>query len=178
MPQPQEKLYTSKEFAEMTDLPATAELINGKIVLSASPTTKHQDISVGISSEILFYIRANKGKCKVYTAPLDVILTDDATVQPDVFVVCNEDNITDKGINGCPDWIIEILSPSSVANDFYYKKNLYFENGVREYWIVDPMKETVLVFDKPTTSSMYSFDDEIPVGIYDGKLKICINKVI
>lgn len=187
MPQPQEKLYTSDEFAMMTDLPAGTQLINGKIVypnaekndpsMSAAPSRKHQEISGGIFVEILNYIRTNNGKCKVYPAPFDVRLTDDTTVEPDISVICNTDNLTENGMNGCPDWIIEILSPSSIANDLYYKKNLYFENGIREYWIVDPMKDRVTVMIENSTV-MYSFEDKIPVGIYDGKLMICIDNVM
>ena len=90
-------------------------------------------------------------------------------VEPDISVICDPEKITDKGCNGAPDWIIEIVSPGSRAMDYYRKLLKYQNSGVREYWIVDPEKEVVNVYDMPKEEmAEYRFGDEIPVHIYEG----------
>lgn len=103
---------------------------------------------------------------------------DDQTyVEPDISVVCDPSKLDDRGCNGAPDWIIEIVSPGSKRMDYFTKLFKYRTAGVREYWIVDSEKEKVMVylFDCGD-ASMYDFTDEISVGIYDGDLKIKIEE--
>lgn len=90
-------------------------------------------------------------------------------------MICDPNRINEKGCNGAPDFIIEIVSPSSQRMDYLTKLFKYRTAGVREYWIVNPMKQTVQTyfFGDVEDSNQYSFDDEISVGIYDD-LKICI----
>lgn len=126
-----------------------AELIDGEMFMMASPLRIHQDIIMQLAIEIGLYIRKNKGTCKVYTAPFAVHIKKDNRnyVEPDISVICDRDKLDKKGCQGAPDWVIEILSPSSVEMDCERKVRLYRETGVREYWIADPEKETVTIYD-------------------------------
>lgn len=91
-------------------------------------------------------------------------------MEPDISVICDPQKLNDKGCNGAPDWIIEIVSPSSQRMDYMTKLFKYCTVGVREYWIVDPAEEKVLVYEfgEQEDFMQYSFDEEIPVGIYSG----------
>lgn len=171
MPLPKEETYTTKDIYA---LPAgeRAELIDGKIYDMAPPSRIHQKLVQQFSRIIGNYIADNKGACEVYSAPFAVFLNqDDRTyVEPDVTVVCDADRLDDKGCNGAPDWIVEIVSPSSYRMDYLIKLFEYRTAGVKEYWIVNPMKETVQTysFEGNEDSMQYSFEDEIPVSVYPG----------
>ena len=148
-----------------------AELIDGKIYYMAPPSTRHQRIISDIHYRIKDYIIKNNGECEVLPAPFAVFLNKDNKnyVEPDISIICDKDKITDKGCHGAPDWIIEIISPRNKEMDYFKKLFKYQAAGVREYWIVDPTKEIVMVyrFEKETMEE-YSFGEDIPVGIYDG----------
>ena len=92
-------------------------------------------------------------------------------VEPDISVICDQSKLDESGCHGAPDWIIEIVSPGSKPMDYFTKLFKYRTAGVREYWIVDPMKETVTVyrFEKESMED-YSFGENVPVGIYEGFL--------
>lgn len=165
----QAKRYTADEYLAMTGLEGSYELWDGYIYdMSPAPSPMHQDIALTIARQIADYIDANKGKCKVYVAPLDVKLSENDVVQPDVFVICDRDKIGDKYCNGAPDWVIEVLSPSNGKHDTIGKLYKYFQFGVREYWVVDPDEKKVVVYPFGTTkiTGFFTFDDDIPVGIY------------
>lgn len=148
-----------------------AELIDGKIYYMAPPSTRHQRIISDIHYRIKDYIIKNNGECEVLPAPFAVFLNKDNKnyVEPDISIICDKDKITDKGCHGAPDWIIEIISQGNKEMDYFKKLFKYQTAGVREYWIVDPIKEMVMVyrFDKETMEE-YSFGEDIPVGIYEG----------
>lgn len=148
-----------------------AELIDGQIYYMAPPNTRHQRMLNYINTEINMYIRKNNGECEVFPAPFAVFLNDDDMnyVEPDISVICDKNKISDKGCHGAPDWVIEIISPSSRAMDYFTKLFQYQKSGVREYWIVDPIKQriTVYFFEKELVEE-YSFGEEVPVGIYEG----------
>lgn len=171
MPLPKEHIYTTKDIYELPE-GQRAELIDGTIYDMAPPSRLHQKISTRLASIIDRYISDNNGKCEVYAAPFAVFLNEDDKnyVEPDVSVVCDPNKLDDKGCNGAPDWIIEIVSPSSQRMDYMTKLFKYRTAGVREYWIVDPAQNKVLVysFGVPEDFMQYSFDEEIPVGIYPG----------
>ena len=122
------------------------------------------------------YIVSKNGDCEVFPAPFAVYINKDNRnyVEPDISVICDKDKINDKGCNGAPDWIIEVVSPGSRTMDYYRKLLKYTNSGVREYWIVDPEKELVTVYDVVNEDmAEYSFGDEIPVGIYeDSQLRL------
>ena len=153
-----------------------AELIDGHLIFLEAPRSVHQELISELLMDIGFYIRKNKGLCKVLPAPLDVQLDCDnrTMIQPDIYVICQLDRLVEKGVYGAPDFCIEIVSPSSRSRDYIKKVSKYQNAGVREYWIVDPKRETVLCyyFEGDDYPHMYTFDDIIPVMIYDGKLEI------
>ena len=179
----QEKLYTVDEFLELPDVPEYAELIDGVIYDMAPPDLRHQRISGNVFFAIKSYIVKNKGKCELFSAPTGVKLGKKKLVEPDVFVVCDPDKLKEKYCSGAPDWVIEIVSPSNSAHDYIDKLKLYSEHGVKEYWIVDPNGERVIVyiFEQPNLIGFYTFDDDIPVWIYRDEpeqLSICINSLL
>jgi Uma2 family endonuclease len=127
------------------------ELIFGKIIkMSPAPNTKHQR-TLGNIFLTLSNITNYKG-CKVFIAPFDVRLPisnkkDDSTVvQPDLFVLCDLSKLDERGCNGAPDLVVEILSPGNSKHDLKTKFEVYELAGVREYWIVDPMNESILIY--------------------------------
>lgn len=169
MPLLKEQTYTIDDIYALPD-GERAELIDGQIYFMAPPSTKHQRIAGKLFNTISNYIQGNNGTCEPFIAPFAVFLNenDKNYVEPDISVICDKNKLTDKGCNGAPDWIIEIVSPSSRRMDYFIKLFKYRMAGVREYWIVDPEKERVTVynFEKETTDE-YSFDMPVPVGIYE-----------
>ncbi|WP_164667791.1 Uma2 family endonuclease [Virgibacillus doumboii] len=127
------------------------EYIDGVIYMSPSPSIKHQKISSYLHGEL--YKSLNGKDCNVFSAPTDVLFdnTDDDAkkkVVPDLFVTCDSDNFTENELVGPPEFIIEIVSPSSRSHDMVTKLNLYMNNGVKEYWIVDPIKNHIMIYVK------------------------------
>ena len=100
-------------------------------------------------------------------------------VEPDVSVICDTNKLDDKGCNGAPDWIIEIVSPISQHMDYLTKLLKYRTAGVREYWIVNPLKHTIQTysFEGTENSIQYSFDESIPVAIYNN-FEICLSDLL
>nr|WP_305182603.1 Uma2 family endonuclease [uncultured Schaedlerella sp.] len=148
-----------------------AELLDGRIYYMAPPNTKHQRLVNYISTEINLYIRNNNGSCEVFPAPFAVFLNKNETnyVEPDISVICDTSKLDDKGCHGAPDWIIEIVSPSSKQMDYYKKLFKYRTAGVREYWVVDPDRSIVTVYNfKADTMIEYPFGEGISVGIFEG----------
>lgn len=170
MPLPKEHIYTIDDIYNLPD-GTRAELINGQIYYMAPPSRKHQDILSFLHLAIGNHIAQHKGDCKVYPAPFAVFLekNDSKYLGPDISVICDKNKLNDRGCNGAPDWIIEIISPSSRAMDYYTKLSLYREAGVREYWIIDPIKQIILVYDMEQAAApiIYSFADTIKANIYD-----------
>ena len=166
---PQEQVYTVEDIYALAD-GQRAELIDGQIYNMAPPMRLHQKISWKLHQEIGNYIRSKNGNCDVYAAPFAVFLNKDNRnyVEPDISVICDKSKLDDRGCNGAPDWIIEIVSPSTEHMDYGIKLFKYRTAGVREYWIVNPMTHTVTVYDfeRGTGTNQYVFDDEIPVCIY------------
>lgn len=149
-----------------------AELIDGEIFMMAPPSRGHQKIVSFLVREIGNYIKGKKGGCEVYPSPFAVFLdADDYTyVEPDVSVICDKNKLNDKGCNGAPDWMIEIVSPASRRMDYYTKLAKYRNAGVREYWIVDPMKEMIVVYymEEDAAPTIYGLGDKVKVNIYEG----------
>ena len=154
------------------------ELIDGiPYNMSPGPNRRHQGISMELSAQFHGYLRGKP--CKVYHAPFDVRLpegdeSDEETytvVQPDLVVVCDPDKLDDKGCRGAPDLVVEILSPATSGRDLKLKLNLYEGRGVREYWVVDPLGATVIVFSlggdaRYGRPAVYTGEDTARVGIF------------
>jgi Uma2 family endonuclease len=113
----------------------TTEMLDGVIYMMAKPTIPHFRIKRRITGIFERYLKGKK--CDVFDDSVTVFLTERDEVVPDISVVCNKDIIETKGVCGVPDLIVEILSPSTAKNDRNYKKFLYEQCGVKEYWIVD-----------------------------------------
>ena len=151
-----------------------AELIDGEMFMMAAPMLRHQKILMWLSAKIWNYIMEHGGPCEVLPAPLAVYIKDDELnyVEPDISVICDPNKLDEKGCHGAPDWVIEIVSPSSKCMDYERKLALYEEAGVREYWIVDHMQRNVRVynFGAMTVVEQHSFSDRVKAGIYEDLL--------
>lgn len=168
MPLLQEKIYTIEDIYNLPE-EERAELIDGHIYYMAPPNRKHQSISGELFTEIKSYIRSKGGGCEVYSAPFAVYLdeTTNTYVEPDISVICDRNKLDDRGCKGAPDWIIEIVSPSSRQMDYYTKLFKYRTVGVREYWIVDPDKSLILVYNfEHNISEQHTFQEVVKAGIY------------
>lgn len=169
MPLPKEQLYTIDDIYNLPE-GTRAELIDGQIYYMAPPSRQHQRIISKLNQSIANYIDSNKGPCEVYPAPFAVFLNADNTnyVEPDISVICSPDKLTNKGCKGAPDWIIEVVSPGSRRMDYLTKLFKYRSAGVREYWIVDPEKNMILVYNfESEDTGDYTFSDTIKAGIYN-----------
>lgn len=148
-----------------------AELIDGVIYDMVPPNRIHQEIVSQLTKVIGQYIDKNKGACKIYPAPFAVFLNNDDKnyVEPDISVICDKSKLDDRGCNGAPDWIVEVVSPSTKRIDYGIKLFQYRTAGVREYWIINPLTNMVNVFDleKDEKSDQYTFGDDIKVCIYE-----------
>ena len=155
------------------------ELIDGVLYDMAPPTTFHQVIVSRVALPIMNFLDHSKGDCMAFISPFALQLGEDDdknSLEPDFAIVCDKSKyINEKGkIYGAPDFIMEVLSPSTKGKDLVLKFNKYWESGVREYWIVDPERHEVkvFVFEKGTPPTTYSFEDTIPISIFKGKLSI------
>jgi Uma2 family endonuclease len=154
-----------------------AHLMYGPVGLAPAPNRHHQELS----GELFYQLFAHlKGKpCKVYGAPFDVRLADmqessdnyvETVVQPDIVVVCDKAKLDERGCNGAPDLVIEIISPSTAKVDLTVKFDLYQKYGVKEYWIVHPMDKTLMVFKLQAdgrygSPDRYADDGRVPVPL-------------
>lgn len=167
--------YTIEDYYALPD-ERRVELIDGVFYDMTAPTFVHQQIAGEVYRQISNFIRTNKGQCLPAISPVDVRLDcDDKTmVQPDVLILCDKDKVQRWGIMGAPDFVLEIISPSTKRKDCIKKLDKYMEAGVREYWIIDPYKKKLLVyrFEQEVYPEIFGLDGEVEIGIYQGKLKI------
>lgn len=169
--------YTIDDYLALPD-EQRVELIDGVIYDMGAPTSFHQLIAGDAFRQISNYIRANQGSCVPFIAPTDVQLDCDnrTMVQPDVLIVCDRSKINRLRVFGAPDFVLEVLSPSTKRKDIFVKGEKYRAAGVKEYWVVDPMKETVTTYDfrdpDDFEMKMYTFADKVPMILYDGNLVI------
>jgi len=156
---------------DVYDLPdgQRAELIDGKVYYMAPTTRSHQRIVGELFATIREHIRRNNFKGEVDITPFGVFVDADdrSYVEPDICIICDENKLDDRGCNGAPDWIIEVVSPASRKIDYTTKLFKYRTAGVREYWIVDAEKTRVMVYNfYQDDMNEYSFTEDIPAGIY------------
>ena len=167
--------YTIEDYFSLPE-EKRAELIDGVFYDMASTSVIHQLIAGQIFVQLNVFLRKKKASCVPCIAPVDVQLDcDDRTmVQPDVLVVCDREKIRKSGIFGAPDFVAEILSKATRRKDMLVKLAKYAQAGVREYWLIDPDKQNVLVYDLKNMEfpSIYGFDAKIPVTIFGGECKI------
>ena len=144
---PRQGTYTLDDYLSLPD-DQRAELIDGVFYDMSAPSTVHQLTAAAVHGEILRFIQEKKGTCMPFIAPTDVQLDRDnrSIVQPDVMIVCDRSMITWERICGAPDFILEVLSPGTRLKDMLIKTKKYCEAGVREYWMADIQKETVIKY--------------------------------
>lgn len=155
------------------------ELIDGVAYLMApAPAVSHQDIAGDIFAQLRQALRS--GPCRVFIAPVDVRLPKadeaderiDTVVQPDVLVVCDAAKVSERGVRGAPDWVLEVLSPATAGHDQVRKRRIYELAGVREYWMVHPTDRVLTIYrlehgayGKPDTQIL---EGETPVMVLPG----------
>lgn len=169
----EERLYTIEDIEALPE-GERAELIDGKMYMMASPTAVHQLLIGFLYLKFGNYVNEKKGKCRVFLSPFAVYLNETNNyVEPDLVVICDRNKLDRKGCHGGPDFAAEIVSPGSKRLDYLIKLFKYRTYGVREYWIVDPEKERIQVYDlEHDDMHEYTFSDTVPVGIYEGDLQI------
>ncbi|MEA1911049.1 MAG: Uma2 family endonuclease [Spirochaetota bacterium] len=164
------------------------EIIEGEVWdMSPAPNTGHQSISMILSGEIYNYLKDKP--CQVFVAPFDVRLREEndltdkdieTVVQPDISVICDKSKIDKKGCLGAPDIVIEILSPSTAFKDESHKLKLYERYGVKEYLIVNPEAEYIVIYrlerDRFNKPEYLKDDDIIKSNVLQG-LKISLPEI-
>jgi Uma2 family endonuclease len=166
--------YTYADYLEWEG-PQRYQLFNGEAFQMASPSVVHQALLMGLSSKFDNWLIGKP--CQVFASPLDVRLfpeednSDDTVLQPDLLVVCDKDKLGKGSVNGSPDLVVEIVSPSNSHSELFYKFQFYLEAGVREYWIIEPetRKVVVHIYDNGHyLSTAYKDNARIPVAILPG----------
>ena len=163
-----EKTYIIEDIYNLPEGKRT-ELIDGQIYDMAPPSRSHQRILLALSRKIADYIERKHSTCEVDIAPFAVYLDEHSNtyVEPDISVICDKNKLDDRGCKGAPDWIIEIVSSDSHHMDYYTKLFKYHDSGVREYWIVDPDMNHIMVYDFVSEDfGDYTFSDTVKAGIY------------
>jgi Uma2 family endonuclease len=174
------KQYTYADYLTW-QFPERVEIIKGWVhQMSPTPSRYHQYVLGNIHTFINLHLM--KTSCNTYIAPFDVMLINKrkssadnevkTVVQPDCCIVCDDSKLIDKGCMGSPDMIVEVVSKGNTKRDVKEKFDLYEENGVLEYWIVQPSESTVSVFDlvnnKYELRKIYSEEDVIAVAVVPG----------
>jgi len=145
------KRYTYQDYQELPE-GAPYQLINGDLVMTPSPSTYHQLISSRLEWELLKLKVKVSGE--VIHAPIDVYFFETETYQPDILFITKErlNIIGEQRIEGAPDLIMEILSPSTAYYDLKAKMRVYEKSGVREYWVIDPMEKSIEIYQNKECS--------------------------
>ena len=152
------------------------EMIDGYFFDMAAPTTVHQAIGGFIYKLLLDHALAHGGPCMPFMSPVDVQLDEDdkTVVQPDVLIVCDRKKFQNGRVFGAPDFIVEVLSPSTRKKDISLKLTKYTAAGVREYWMIDPDQKKTVVYDLEHSDlpRVYGFQDKVPVLIWNSECVI------
>ncbi len=173
--------YTLEDYYALPD-DQRVELIDGVFYDMASPRAPHQFAAGEIYRQISTYIMERGGQCIPFVAPLDVQLDcDDKTMlEPDVGILCDRSKLRNGIIFGAPDFLVEVLSPSTRMKDQGVKLMKYLHAGVRECWMIDTERRLVVTyyFEESPRTVIYGFEDSIPVRIYDGDLQINLSGIL
>ena len=168
----EERVYTMEDIKVLPE-GQRAELVSGRIYMMAPPKLTHELITAQIFRHLANHIEEKELGCVVLPSNAGVYIPNDAGVDfflPDVKVVCDPSKLDEDGCKGAPDFIVEVLSKSTKSYDMVQKLHWYMDAGVKEYWIVDPMKRKVHVnvFYPEYDSDTFSFDEDVPVSICPG----------
>lgn len=137
------------------------ELIGGVFYAMNSPQTRHQRLATRVTAQLVTQLRGKR--CEPFAAPIDVLLVQpgqsiedcEDVVQPDLLIVCEPDKVQEKFIRGAPDWVLEILSPSTARLDQVRKLALYERAGVHEFWMVDPDSRVLTIYAADSANRGY-----------------------
>ncbi|MCO5172315.1 MAG: Uma2 family endonuclease [Planctomycetes bacterium] len=142
--------YTYEDYRQLPDDGRRYEVLDGELVVSPSPSRRHQELSKRLQYQLYRHAEVEHRVGEVFYAPFDVILSEDNVVQPDLLFVARERlaAFSERGLEGAPDLVVEILSPSTRARDRGKKREVYARFGVRELWLVDPERDAVDVFER------------------------------
>lgn len=173
--------YTLDDYYRLPD-DRRVELIDGSFYEMLVPSLIHQDIVAHMHMCFYRYIYEKKRPCKVLEAPTDVqICCDDCNmVEPDLLVVCDRNKLRKFGIYGAPDFVLEVLSASTRKRDLSVKLAKYMEAGVREYWIIDPDRRTLIIHrfeDEDYLPIVHELCGSMPVAISQGELVIDLDEI-
>ena len=173
--------YTVEDYFNLPN-DQRAELIDGNFYDMATPTTIHQAIAGLVYARILTFIEGKGGSCMPFMSPIGVQLDRDkkTIVEPDVVILCDLKKFRRRVIFGAPDFVLEVLSPSTRRKDLTLKLYKYSNAGVREYWIIDPYKSSLLVYDFANNDGMpelMPLSGKRSVGIYGGELVIDLDEI-
>lgn len=143
------------------------EYIDGIVYMSPSPSTKHQRISGRLNTKLMLFLEGTD--CEVLQAPYDIELSREGIegkkiVIPDLSVICDKTGFTENNYIGVPTLIIEILSQSNQSHDLITKLNLYMQYGVKEYWIINPMKDAITLYVLNNESLYEQADVKVEIG--------------
>jgi len=161
--------YTLDDYYNLPD-DIRVELIDGVIYYMTAPASVHQIFALYLGTHIYNHIKSHGGQCIVFMASADVQLNCDnkTMVQPDVFVVCDRNKIIKRCTYGVPDFIVEVLSPSTKKKDMIIKLNKYKEAGVKEYWMVDPDEKIVYIYDFSENSYLTkTFENSHSINVFE-----------
>jgi Uma2 family endonuclease len=170
----EKRRYTYADYLEW-ESPERFQLINGEVFQMASPSVVHQALLGELFSQFYNWLRGKP--CQVFAAPLDVRLfpqkdkSDKTVVQPDLLVVCDKDKLSKGSVDGAPDLVVEIVSPSNTHSELFLKFQYYMKAGVREYWVIDPDARQVQVHiyeNGHYISTIYENNDHIPITVLLG----------
>ncbi len=145
---PEKQSYTYKDYASLPE-GAPYQLIGGQLIMTPSPIPYHQKVSKKLEFMLYEYVELKNHLGEIFDSPIDVYLEEKETYQPDIIFISKErlEIIKEQKIEGAPDLVIEILSPSTAYYDLRHKKEIYAKHGVKEYWIVDPIEKNIEVYE-------------------------------
>ncbi len=179
---PKDKRLTYRDYARLTPPDSgNYELHNGQIIHMPSPTPKHQRIALWLTRKMADFAETNN-LGEVFIAPLDTLFDRFNTFQPDVLFISKErlGIIGKKKVEAAPDLVVEVLSGGNSRKEMLHKRHTYEVFGVKEYWLINPEKETVTLYiliDGEFEQQKFSFDDEIASAVMPG-FKACLRNVV
>lgn len=172
--------YTLQDYYALPD-DRRVELIDGHFYDMAAPSLIHQQITGFVYAQIRNFIEKNGGDCISPITPVDVQLDCDnkTMIQPDVLIVCDPKKVRHFGVLGAPDFVLEVISPSSKEKDMLIKLAKYMEAGVKEYWVIDSERKVLVVYlaEERGMPCIYPLQGTVGIQLYEGRLQIDLGKI-
>lgn len=178
---PEDKVQGEFTLYDIENLPEglLVQMIDGVVYREGIPVTVHERIISTISYDFMRYIHDNKGSCEVFLGRTGVISDRKNFVLPDMLVSCDRNKVDADGIVHEPDFVLEVVSPGNSKRDYSEKLIIYTKAGVKEYWVIDPYKRCLVVYDLANDGfpEIHPLTDTVGVKIYEGKLKIDLKQI-